>query len=109
MGHEFLRHIERTRILVHILDIMPTDASDPVSNYEKIRSELALYSDELARKKEVIVLNKVDLDPDGLITKDITDRLNETKFPVAVISAVSGAGVNELNETLWKMVKEIEE
>jgi len=108
LGHEFLRHIERTRIIVHILDIMPSDGSDPVANYEKIRAELALHSNVLAEKKEVVVLNKIDLDPDGTATKDITGRLQkrgQEPFPVMAISAVTGQGIGKLNETLWAMVK----
>jgi 50S ribosomal subunit-associated GTPase HflX len=62
----------------------------------------------LAEKKEVIVLNKIDLDSDAALTKDITDRLakrGREPFSVAVISAVTGQGVGKLNETLWAMVK----
>ncbi len=110
LGHEFLRHIERTRLLVHILDIMPTDSSEPVENYKKINEELALHSKVLAQKQEVIVLNKIDLDPAGELTKQITEKLNAKKmgqapFSVFAISAVTGAGLAELNETLWKMVQ----
>ena len=64
LGYKFLKHIERTAILAHILDIMPTDGSDPVENYNAIRHELEQYSKALAQKQEVIVANKTDLDPD---------------------------------------------
>ena len=109
LGHEFLRHIERTGILVHILDIMPMDGSDPVENYHKIRQELALHSEVLTAKKELVVLNKTDLDPEGKITNDITERLKERcqePFSVMTISAATGEGIGRLNEALWKMVKE---
>lgn len=104
LGHDFLRHIERTRILVHILDIMPPDDSDPVDNYEKIRNELKLHSEVLIEKPEVIVLNKIDLDPEGIIVDDIKSRLPKGK-KILAISAVSGAGIPEFNETLWKIVR----
>ncbi len=65
LGIDFLRHIERTRIVLHIIDIMPMDGSDPVDNYKKIKKELVAYSKELGKKKELIVLNKIDLDPDS--------------------------------------------
>ncbi len=103
LGHEFLKHIERTRILVHMLDIMPSDESDPAENYKKIRAELALHSKVLPAKKEVVVLNKTDLDPEGEKAEDIRSRLEVDG--VQVISAVTGAGVNELNERLWTMIK----
>jgi len=105
LGHDFLRHIERTRILVHLLDIMPPDDSDPVDNYVKIRRELELHSKVLVEKPEVIVLNKADLDPEGIICDDIRQRLPNPDAALLVISAVSGKGIDELNEKLWKMVK----
>ncbi len=64
LGHDFLRHIERTRLLVHLIDIAPLDGSDPVRNYEMIRNELFEYSVPLAEKPEIIVFNKIDLVPD---------------------------------------------
>ncbi|HML74026.1 MAG TPA: GTPase ObgE [Anaerohalosphaeraceae bacterium] len=103
LGHEFLRHIERTKILVHLLDIMPTDNSDPVDNYKKIRNELKLYSASLTRKPELIVLNKADLDPDAIYISDIKKRLKGKK--VVTVSAVSGKGLDELKEKLWEMVE----
>ena len=103
LGHEFLRHIERTRILLHILDIAPADNSDPVENYHKIRQELKLHSEVLGAKNEVVVLNKTDLDPDGEYTRDVRDRLGKTD--VMTISAVTGTGLSELNEKLWSIIK----
>ncbi len=102
LGFEFLRHIERTRIIVHILDIMPSDNVEPAENYKVIRRELAQYSKALARKLEVIVANKIDLDPDGEIVKKLKKKLRKTIYP---ISAVTGEGVKELSELLWKKVK----
>ncbi|HUS72605.1 MAG TPA: GTPase ObgE [Sedimentisphaerales bacterium] len=103
LGFEFLKHIERTRIIVHILDIMPTVGSHPVENYKAIRSELEQYSKALAQKPEVIVANKIDLDPDSEIVKDLKKKLNKKIYP---ISAVTGAGIKELSELLWHTVKE---
>ena len=105
LGHDFLRHIERTRILVHLLDILPTDESDPVENYHKIRSELELYSTVLLEKPEVVVLNKADLDADGIFCDDVRSRLPESIQEVFVVSAVTGQGLDELNERLWAIIK----
>jgi GTP-binding protein len=102
LGFEFLRHIERTRIIVHILDIMPSDNSDPVKNYKQIRKELEKYSELLAKKKEVIIANKIDLDPEGKIVKKLRKRLSHRIYP---ISAVTGEGIKDLCETLWKKVQ----
>ncbi|MHC4232910.1 MAG: GTPase ObgE [Planctomycetota bacterium] len=105
LGHDFLRHIERTRILVHLLDILPSDESDPVENYHKIHAELALYSKVLGEKPEVVVLNKADLDADGIFCNDIRQRLPESIREVFVVSAVTGQGLDELNERLWAIIK----
>ncbi len=103
LGHDFLKHIERTAIIVHMLDIMPLDGSDPVDNYHTIREELAQHSETLAQKKEVIVCNKIDLDSVGKIVQDLAKRLGPGVCP---ISAATGQGVRELNERLWHRVQE---
>jgi GTP-binding protein len=98
-----VRHIERTRIIVHILDIMPADGSDPVKNYHRIRKELEQYSESLAKKPEVIVANKIDLDPEGKPVKKLRKQLRHRIYP---ISAVTGEGIKDLCELLWKKVKQ---
>jgi GTP-binding protein len=103
LGFEFLRHIERTRIIIHILDIMPPDGSDPAKNYRQIRKELEQYSKTLADKKEVIVANKIDLDPKGATVKKLRKQLSHRIYP---ISAVTGDGIKDLCELLWKKVKQ---
>ncbi len=103
LGFEFLKHIERTRIIAHILDIMPNDGSEPVKNYKAIRNELTQYSKALAQKTEIVIANKIDLDPDGKLIKDFKKKLNKTIYP---ISAVTGSGIKELTELLWQNVKE---
>ncbi len=104
LGHEFLKHIERTKLIVHILDIMPTDGSDPAENYNAIRTELERHSKALAEKPEIIVANKIDLDPDGGIVQNLRSNLNKDLHP---ISAVTGKGIKELSELLWQKTKEI--
>jgi GTP-binding protein len=104
LGFEFLRHIERTRILVHILDIMPIDGSDTVENYRKIRYELKMHSSKLAEKDEVIVVNKIDIEQDSDKIQQIEKELQKTVYP---ISAVTGQGVKDLTELLWQKVREI--
>jgi GTP-binding protein len=103
LGHDFLRHIERTRIIVHILDIMPDDGSVPAQNYRAIREELAQYSSELAAKPEIIVANKMDLDPRNVQFKKLCKSLKSKK--ILPISAITGVGVKKVIEVLWKEVK----
>lgn len=104
LGHEFLKHIERTTLLVHVLDIMPTDGSDSAENYRTIRSEIEKHSKALASKPEMIVANKIDLDPDGKIVEELRRKLNTE---IHVISAVTGSGIKELSEFLWQKVQEL--
>ena len=104
LGNDFLKHIERTTIIVHILDIMPTDGSEPAENYYAIRNELEQHSKILAQKPEIIVANKIDLDPDEEKVKELTGKLPQ---PIHPISAVTGSGIKELTELLWHKVKEL--
>ena len=102
LGDSFLRHIERTRIIVHLIDILPLDGSDPASNYHLIRKELAQYSDELAQKVELVVANKMDLSG----ASDALQRLRDTiSQEVVDISAVTGKGLEALTRRLWHMLQ----
>lgn len=113
LGHDFLRHVERTRVLVHVLDVAPMDESDPVDNYRKIRAELAGYSPLLAEKQEVIALNKMDLVPDEAERKAKVDEVCRKlklghREPVLAISGASRQGMKELMERLWGMLHPVE-
>ncbi len=103
LGFEFLRHIERTRIIVHMLDIMPVDGSDPLENYHAIRQELEQYASALAEKTEIIVANKIDLGPETKAVEELSKELGKEVHP---ISAVTGTGIKELTELLWQKVKQ---
>ncbi|MHC4623661.1 MAG: GTPase ObgE [Planctomycetota bacterium] len=106
LGFAFLKHIERTRIIVHMLDIMPADGSDPVENYKAIRSELEQYSEVLAAKAEIVVANKMDLAPDRDVANELEAELKQTVYP---ISAVVGTGIKQLCEVLWQKVRQSKE
>jgi GTP-binding protein len=103
LGFEFLRHIERTRVLAHIVDIAPPDDSDPVENYRQLRHELTEYSTALTEKPEIIVANKIDLDTDHTRLGDFTDRIGRDVYP---ISAVAGDGLRELMEICWQKLSQ---
>jgi len=104
LGLEFLKHIERTSVIAHIIDINPADDSDPVKNYHTIRSELKQYSEKLAQKPEVIAANKIDLNPDEKIIENLQKKIKKHIYP---ISAVTGEGLKELNEALWEKITKI--
>lgn len=108
LGHDFLRHVERTGVLVHVLDVMPIDGSSPEQNYRTIRGELAGYSSELAEKPEVVVLNKIDLVPEQDRVETI-DRiaaaigLPDDRRPI-VTSGATHEGVAALLEACWTLL-----
>ncbi len=108
LGHEFLRHIERTTVLVHLVDLAPGDATDPVENYRAIRRELAEYSQALAAKPEIIALNKIDLvaeaDRDDLVEL-VRAELGATDAAETIVtSGATHLGVRELLEACWRAV-----
>jgi GTPase len=108
LGHDFLRHIERTRIIVHLLDVRPEDGSDPAENYRVIREELGRYSRELADKPEVIAINKADLVEDAKelesAVRDLCKRLEVRRSEVLIVSGAARKGLRELMERLWGML-----
>jgi len=102
LGDEFLRHIERTRLLVHMVDICPL-TGEPSQDYFAVRGELKKYSAALAEKREIIVANKMDLT--GSLPN--LHKLRETTgAEVVAISAVTGEGLSELMERIWAALKE---
>ena len=106
LGHYFLRHIERTRILAHMVDISCIDGSDPVENYHMIRRELEQYSSLLAEKPEIIVATKTDLDPTLDKLKAFQEAIGQE---VIGISSVTGFQIDKLSEHLWREAKQIKE
>lgn len=104
LGHAFLRHIERTKTIVHLLDMYPMDGSDPLENYRTIRRELEAFSPALANKREVIAANKMDLATDDEALNRLMEGLPDKEiFP---ISGATHQAVDSLLETLWKIVQE---
>jgi GTP-binding protein len=106
LGHEFLAHIERTRLLVHVLDLAPLDGSDPVANYETVERELELHDPNLAALPRLLVLSKADLvQPEvrAATRHDWSRRLGPA-VPVIVTSSMTGLGLDELGETLTESV-----
>ena len=110
LGMRFLRHVERTRLLVHLIDIDPADGSDPLENYRIIRRELEAYSQILADKPELLVLSKMDL-VGGEVDRDAAVELYGGALgrPVLTISAATGVGLNELLEACWKALGKSEQ
>ena len=98
LGHEFLRHIERTKVLIHMVDAASTEGRDPVDDIEKINLELKAYNEEIAARPQVIAANKIDVIYEG--DEDPVQRIRDVFEPqgikVFAVSAVSGKGIKEL-------------
>ena len=105
LGHEFLRHIERTGILVHLVEPEPMDATDPIANYRTIRGELEQYSAELAARHEITVVSKADLPVAEEVRRQLADLLGRE---VVLISAVTGQGLNQLVAAITQTLKPVE-
>jgi len=105
LGTRFLRHIERTRLLVHLVELQPLDSSEPLANYRLVQAELAQYSRQLAEKPQLVALTKADLLPPeeaAEITTKFGQLLGTSPF---VISCPTGQGMAELLEACWRQVQ----
>lgn len=102
LGHEFLRHIERTRVLVHVLDMT---REDPLADYRLINGELAEFGHGLAAKPQILALNKVD-DQDARTRVALLDEAHELPRPWFSISGLTGEGTTELARAAWQAVQE---
>ena len=96
LGHEFLRHIERTRLIVHIVDVSGIEGRDPIEDYEKINSELSLYSKSLAERPQVVVANKTDVITDPELLERFRAYIKEKGLTLFEISAAAHKGTQEL-------------
>lgn len=114
LGHEFLKHIERTKLLIHVVDVSGSEGRDPIEDFEKINRELALYSEKLTKKPQIVAANKMDMvdedDPKYIEFKEYVEAKGIKVFPV---SAPINMGVHELlaeaAAQLYKISQEPEE
>ncbi len=109
LGHEFLRHVERTRVLVHVIEVSPTDGSSPAENYETIRREIGAYSAALAEKPEIIALSKTDLlggerEIEAAVARLRRDLKLGSREEVFPISAAVHSGLRPLLEACWAIL-----
>jgi GTP-binding protein len=103
LGHEFLRHVERTRVLVHLVEPFPLDDTDPLQNYRMVRRELELYSPALARKPELVAVSKGELTG----ADEVRDRLErELGRDVIAVSAATGQGLSRLVSGVARLLQE---
>ena len=99
LGHDFLRHIERTKVLLHVVDVSGCEGRDPIEDFEKINHELEAYSARLARRKQLVVANKMDLPDSADNFVILKEYVEEKGYEIMPVSAATGEGLQEL---MWK-------
>lgn len=111
LGHEFLRHVERTKVIIHIVDVAGTEGRDPVADVHAINRELEAYDPNLAKRPQVIAANKIDALPEGEdgAVEAVRREFEPKGTAVFPISAVSGQGVRELLYHVYGMLQDIGE
>ncbi len=111
LGHEFLRHIERTKVIIHIVDAAGTEGRDPIADIYAINRELDAYNPDIAKRPQVIAANKIDaiFDPEDRSVDAIKAEFEPKGVKVYPISAVSGEGVRELLYHVYEMLQDIGE
>ena len=105
LGHKFLRHISRTRLLVHLLDLSSIDPEDPLANYTAIRNELSEYDLRLSLKPEIVVINKIDVEGHQEALDAVREIFESSGRPLLEISANAELGLQELIETIFEELK----
>lgn len=106
LGIQFLKHIERTRVLLHLLDIVDPAQPDPIQNYEMIRKELLEYDAALADRREIVVITKLDISEIRDTMPDVRRALEKRGCEVMAISAVTREGIPELLHRTWQILSE---
>src|SRR5918996_1426311 len=104
LGHQFLRHIERTKVLIHLVDVSGMSGRDAVEDFDTIRRELELYNPELIDKPQLVAANKIDALDDPKRVTALEKRAKKLKLKFFAISAVTREGVNELIEAAWPII-----
>jgi GTP-binding protein len=106
LGHQFLRHIERTKVLVHLVDVSGAAGRDPVSDFDTILAELRLFDPAVAAKPQIVVASKSDAVDDASAVTRLAAHVEALSLPFHSISAVTGDGVPALLEAMWRVIAE---
>ena len=105
LGDRFLRHIERTKVLIHLVDVSSASGRDPVEDFDTIVEELRLFDPKVAAKPQIVAANKIDaLDDRSRLTR-LEKHVKKLGLPLHRISGVTGEGVNELLEAAWRQLR----
>lgn len=107
LGLQFLRHIERTRLLLHLIDVSGMEGRDPIQDFYAINSELKKYSEKLANRKQIVVATKADIVQDEENEKKLEELAKEKNLEFFKISSATGQGVKELMQRVTELLKEL--
>ena len=105
LGHNFLRHVERSNILIHVLDVSGIEGRDPIEDFHKINEELKKYSEKLSKKPQLIALNKIDLVEDVATIDRVRSYFEENGYEVFTVNALTGEGLSDLVHRAWYYVE----
>lgn len=105
LGHEFLRHVDRCRLLIHVVDVSGSEGRNPVEDIKLINSELARYSSELAGRKQIIAANKYDIAEDTGMLEEFRKYISENSLKAVYVSALTGENLGLLAETAYAELK----
>ena len=106
LGHDFLRHIDRCRLLVHVIDVSGSEGRNPVEDFETINAELKQYSPDLATRPQIVVANKTDILQDDTLLDALREHVAKLGYPLFTISAAAHQGVKEL---VWAIADKLKE
>jgi GTP-binding protein len=101
LGHEFLKHIQRTRVLVHLVEPAPMDQSDPIGNYHQIREEMRLYDPTLLERPEILCVSKCELPDADAVAELLREDLGRSAL---LLSAATGQGLPELTRAILSVL-----
>ena len=107
LGHDFLRHIDRCRLLVHVVDVSGSEGRDPVADFDAINLELRQYSPELARRPQIVAANKTDIMADDSLLAALKEHVEKLGYPLFTISAAAHQGTRELVYAVANRLKEL--
>lgn len=105
LGHNFLRHVERSNILIHVLDVSGIEGRNPIEDFHKINEELKKYSEKLSKKPQLIALNKIDLVEDVATIDRVRSYFEENGYEVFAVNALTGEGLSDLVHRAWYYVE----
>ncbi len=107
LGHDFLRHIERTRLLIHVLDVSGSEGRDPLEDFRQVNHELAKYSSSLAERPQLIAVNKTDLPDAREILAGVREALEKEGFEVFEVSAATNTGLDRLMDRAFELLRDL--